>query len=309
MNLLIYDRRRAEPYKQFLAERGYQGQVWACSTPTEAEAVIDQVEAIWAWGFPVALAERAPRLRWIQTLSAGVNDWLGAVPQGVVLTRILEVFGPRMAEYVLAHLLADTQRLRQLYEAQVDREWRFFVPGLLRGKRVGIAGLGEIGSEVARLLRAVGLTVRGLSRRPPAPDLVDEWFSSAEKEAFLSGLDYLVLVLPLTPATAGFLDATALAALPADCLVINVGRGPLIDEGALLAALQAGRLRGAVLDVFAQEPLPAEHPLWQAPGVTITPHLSAPSVPEEVFEQAWANLQRFLKGEPLRGVVDLELGY
>lgn len=309
-HLLIYDVRRAARYAELLQQAGFTGRVSVCRSREEAAAHIAAADVLWAWRFPMDLLPRAQNLRWIQSLGAGVEDWLGQVQAPVQLTRVVGLFGPWMAEYLLGHLLADTQGLRRVYQAQAARAWEPFTPQTLRGKRLGIAGLGQIGAEVARRARPFGLHLSGLSRtKPTDPSLVDAWYPEAERLAFLEGLDYLAIVLPLTPATRGLFGARELAALPGHAVVLNVGRGPVLSEAALIDALKAGRLRGAVLDVFEREPLPPDHPLWAAPGVTITPHISAPSVPEEVFAQAWENLQRWEQGLPLAGTVDFTRGY
>jgi glyoxylate/hydroxypyruvate reductase A len=177
--------------------------------------------------------------------------------------------------------------------------------GTLRGKRLGVAGAGSIGAEVARRGKVFGMEVWALARtaRPLAD--VDRVFTQAEAAEFTAGVDFLVSSLPLTAETVGLIDPLA---LKEGALLVNIGRGATIDEQRLLEAARSGRIH-AVLDVFAQEPLPAEHPFWSTPGITVTPHVSGPSVPEEVAEYFAANLRRYEAGQPLVGLVDRQRGY
>lgn len=153
------------------------------------------------------------------------------------------------------------------------------------------------------------MRVVGLSRSGAPHPLAETVYPADQAEAFCAQCDVVVLVLPHTPATAGLFGARALAALPKGAILVNIGRGAVLDEAALLAALDTGRLRHAVLDVFATEPLPADHPLWRHPRVTITPHVSGPSLPEDVVEAFMANYRRYAAGEPLVGVVDRNRGH
>ncbi|HLO02083.1 MAG TPA: NAD(P)-dependent oxidoreductase, partial [Symbiobacteriaceae bacterium] len=177
-------------------------------------------------------------------------------------------------------------------------------------KRLGVAGIGSIGQGVARRAAALGLHVVGLGRRGRADgSLFKATYTPDRLLEFCRGLDFLAITLPLTPETEGLFGAEALAALNPGALVLNAGRGRVVQEEALLGALRGGHLGGAVLDVFATEPLPPTHPLWREPGVTITPHIAGPSVPVEVADYFMQNYARFTGGAPLTGEIDRTRGY
>jgi len=287
--------------------------VHVASTPAEAETVVDRVEIIAGWGFPSGLLARAGRLRWFHKLAAGVDDVVlsGALPAGVILTRTDgRVFAGRMAEYVLAYILAFCQGIRRCLAQQQTHKWEPFLTRLAAGSTVGVAGVGDIGREVARKAAALGMRVVGWRRSPgPVEGIEKMYFGPDQFHAFLGEADFVVVVLPLTAATRGLFDAAAFAAMRPGAYLINVGRGPIVDEQALLDALRSGRLAGAALDVFAEEPLPPSHPLWDMENVFVTPHLSGLALPEEVCQPFLDNLDRYLRGKPLDKQVALEQGY
>ena len=219
---------------------------------------------------------RLERLRWLHAALAGVDRLLfPALRQSdVVLTRAAGVYAPALAEYALAALLYFAKRLPTLVAAQGRHEWRQVQPALLAGATLGIVGLGEIGLAVARLARPFGLRVLGLRRSGGAPPAgVDELLPAAELPALLARSDYLVVTLPLTAQTRGLLGAGELAQVKPGAVLVNISRGGIVDEAALLAALRDGRLAGAACDVFAREPLPARRPaLGGAQPAPFRPH-------------------------------------
>ncbi|RDE22545.1 D-2-hydroxyacid dehydrogenase [Motiliproteus coralliicola] len=253
-----------------------------------------------------------PQLRWIQSSWAGVAPLIArlkgreAAPQ---LTNIRGIFGPLMTEYVFAYLLAHERRLLERWQSQQQRRWDARPGAGLQGKTLGLLGLGSIGSHVAGVARAFGMRVLGCSRTPPKAGTVDKHFLSAELGQMLTEIDYLVCTLPSTPETRNLLDAAMLARMRAGAVLINAGRGDLIDDQALIEALQQQRLAAAVLDVFRQEPLPPEHSFWDQPNLLISSHTAAPSYPSQVVPIFLDNLQRFQRGQPLQFRVDLERGY
>ncbi len=275
-------------------------------------------EAMLAWDLDLSDVERAlevsPDLAWLHMRWAGVPADLLALLDGhpVTLTNGSGAHGPAIAEFVAAVLLSHFKRLPQLRSLQQAHEWPdHFRISELRGRSVGVVGLGDLGGSIARLLKAFGMRVLALRRQPaPTPD-VDEVFANDQLDDLLPQLDVLVLAAPLTPETRGLIGAEQLARLPRGAYLVNVGRGALLDEGALLEALRSGHLSGAALDVFAQEPLPPDSPLWGAPNLTISPHCSDHT--DTTLERALAicldNLGRFLRHEPLLNVVDRSLGY
>lgn len=257
---------------------------------------------------------RADRLRWIHVAAAGVDTLLfdELIDSDVVVTNAHGVFDTPIAEYVLAAVLAFTKDLYGSWDLQRRQEWQHRETLGLAGRRALVVGTGGIGRATARLLRAVGLHVRGAGRtaRASDPDF-DEVIASDELARYVGDVDHLVLAAPLTPQTRGLVDSAVLGALPPRAQLINVGRGPLVDEDALVAALDDRRLAGATLDVFGEEPLPVGHRLWTTPGVVVSAHLSGDVVGwrDDLAEQFLDNLGRWLAGEPLRNQVDKAKGY
>jgi phosphoglycerate dehydrogenase-like enzyme len=244
----------------------------------------------------------ADSVRWVHTASAGVDrlTFPGLLSSPVTLTNSRGVFDAPMAEYVLGLVLAMAKDLPGTIHAQSRREWRHRETEPVAGRTAVVVGGGPIGRAIARLLEAVGMTVELVGRRD---------FDGLPR--LLPRADWLVLAAPLTDATRGMLDADMLASLRPSARVINVGRGALVVEPDLVEALEAGRIGGAALDVFASEPLPAESPLWELPGVIVSPHMSGDLIGwrESLVEVFRDNLDRYRAGEPLRNVVDKSLGY
>lgn len=259
----------------------------------------------------------APDLRWIQTSSAGVDgictDTLRARPD-IVLTAARGIHGEQMAEHTLALILALTRSLPTFLRQQARREWKRHTLPEMRGRRLLVVGYGTIGRSIARLAGAVGLVVTGV-RRKGDPGGTDSdgvrvvGIDRMDEELALS--DYVVVTLPLTEQTRGSFDAARFARMRPGAFFVNVGRGPVVDEAALVHALSQGPLGGAALDVFGEEPLPPQSPLWDMPNVIVTPHVAAasPRYFEQVMHVFADNLGRFLEGEPLRHRVDTGLGY
>jgi phosphoglycerate dehydrogenase-like enzyme len=278
--------------------------------PDLGEAM-ERANIAFAWKLPREAGRRAGRLRWVQSQGAGVEGLLAApgLAEQVVITRIGAGFEVAMAEYVLGYLLALTLEVPRALEQQRRRAWEPYSAPVLRGRTALVVGLGAIGSEVARLLRAAGLRVLGVSRSGQGCLHADETHSVAELDAVLPRAEIVVLVAPLTAETRHLLDGRRLGLLPRGAWLVNVGRGALVDELALIAALQSGQVGRAVLDVFEREPLPAESPLWGMTSVVVTPHVSGPddvSIMCNVFVE---NYRRFRAGEPLLYQVDRARGY
>lgn len=284
--------------------------------PDTAAVLLPRADVLMAWSFPAHVLGLAGRLRWFQKLGTGVDDLRGApLPAGVVVTNMPQVFGPWVAEHCLAYMLACARGIRRGLELQARREWNPYDPILLRDALVGVAGLGHIGAEVARLARAFGMRVHGLRRHPSVTghqgsDVpVDRVYGPSERLAFLRELDYLVLALPATDDTIGFMDRAAFAALKPGVTLISVGRGSAVVESELMAAIRRGQVRNAVLDVTDAEPLPSESPLWTLPEVWITPHIAGPVRVDGIEVVMVRQMGRYLAGEPLANVVDLARGY
>ncbi|MGQ9467788.1 MAG: D-2-hydroxyacid dehydrogenase [Anaerolineae bacterium] len=259
------------------------------------------------------LLAHIPNLRWIHTISAGVDHLL--FPElrdsDAILTNASGVFNIPIAETVMAYILAVVKRLPEFWAHQRERRWEKLPLRELRDLTVGIIGLGDIGTEVARLCRAFGMRVLGLRRRSAPSDVADEVLPPDRLQDLLARSDFVVIAVPLTAETRGMIGRAELAAMKPDAWLINISRGAIVDEEALIEALQAGRIGGACLDVFSQEPLPPESPLWDMPNVIITPHnsWSSPHIEEREIDLFLENLRRYVAGEPLLNVVDKQAGY
>lgn len=264
------------------------------------------------FGAPDAIAaviDDMPAVRWVQSTWAGVNPLLERARRDYLLTGVRDVFGPQMSEYVLGYLLAHELRVVQRGEQQRLRRWYPAPSGALAGKRMGILGTGSIGQAIARQAASFGMRVSGLSRTGRPAAVFETVFALERIGEFLPGLDYVVCVLPATKATDRLLDGPALSRLPPHAVVVNVGRSNVIDDDALLEALAGGKLGGAVLDVFDEEPLPEDSPLWAAPNLTITAHIAAQSHPAIIVPLFTENYRRFASAQDLLHVIDFEQGY
>jgi phosphoglycerate dehydrogenase-like enzyme len=264
-----------------------------------------------------AVRSEGSRLRWVQSTWAGAGEQYAAAEltsdelDRVALTTSAGVFAIPLAEFALLGLLAFAKDLPRLLRSQAERRWDRFVMAELRDWTVLVLGAGGIGQEVARLASAFGAHTIGVKRTPGKVPHVDEVHSTDRLRELLPRADGLVVTLPLTAATQGLLDREALSLLPSHAVLVNVGRGAVVDEEALVEALRTGRLAGAALDVFAVEPLPAESPLWGLSNVLIAPHAAGQSVhdDERLVELFCDNLRRYLRGEQLRNRVDPEHYY
>lgn len=271
---------------------------------------------------------RVPALRWLQVRSAGV-DHLAADPpwhKGIVVTNAKGVYAIPMAEYVSGMVLRIHQPTGAWAADQAAHHWPSFDEAhgtVVRGRTAVVVGYGSIGREVARQLAALGLRIVAVKPRPEVrhdpsfrvPGTGDPDGSIPERIVGVEALrdavrdaDVVILTLPLTEASRGIVDASVLAAMRDDAWLINVSRGALVDEMALLDALRAGRLAGAVLDVFEEEPLQPDSPWWDAPNVIVTPHVSGATM-RFIDELIIENVRRYLAGEPLLNPVDPERGY
>jgi len=253
-----------------------------------------------------------PNLRLIQVLGAGVDRLLreDSLPDGVPIARLVDPgLTQRMSEYVLMHCLALHRRMPEIQRAHDERQWRYLHPRPPAESSVGILGLGVLGLAAAQALISIGFNVVGWSRSRKSGLAFASFAGESELEEFKRRADILVLLLPLTPLTADFVDARFLATVKHDAALINVGRGALVVEDDLIAALDSGRLRHAVLDVFRTEPLPTEHRFWRHPAITVTPHNSSATNPATAVAQVVDNLRRALAGQRPSNLVDRTIGY
>jgi phosphoglycerate dehydrogenase-like enzyme len=278
-----------------------------------ADVVLD------CWSGPRRVAgvvARVPELSWFHSRAAGLEGVL--VPEllasPATLTNGRGAFSRSLAEFALAALLFFVKDLRRLLESQASRTWDPFDMEMLQGRALGIVGYGDIGRATAALVRPLGLRILALRRRPELSHedpLVDEVLPVERLHELMSRSDDVLVAAPLTPDTRGLVDAGALAAMKPTAILVNVGRGAVVDEAALVAALREKRIRGAALDVFETEPLPARHPFWTLPSVLLSPHCAdhVPGWIEDGTRVFLENLDRFLRGEPLLNVVDKTRGY
>lgn len=273
---------------------------------------IEDIEYALVWRPPPGMLARLPNLRAIFSLGAGVDHLFSDpdLPASVPITRLVDVnLTARMTEYVLLHVLR-YHRLHETYTAaQATGHWEEHIQPASSDRRIGILGQGVLGGAAGTALAELGFDVAGLSRTPKAiPGLAN--FHGVDGLAAIAGRsDILINMLPLTPVLEDILDVALFDALPNGAVVINVGRGAHLVEGDLLAALESGKIQAATLDVFRTEPLPAGHPFWAHPAVTITPHVASAADPRTVVEQVAENIRRSHTGEPLIDTVDPTAGY
>jgi glyoxylate/hydroxypyruvate reductase A len=311
-DILVYypDAREARAYADLIHLPSRAFRVHVASTPEEAAGPGADTEIIYCWGPPRALFAGAKRLRWIQCMGAGVERLLvPELPAGVRVTRAAGIFGPWMAEYTLGWCLWVTQRMDGFRASQRQRRWAPVDPVPLRGQTLCVIGLGDIGRHVAKLAGALGLRVIGVTRSGRGSRDAQRVYRTKALRIALARADFAVLTLPLSEETRGLVGAAELAAMKPTAWLLNLARGPIVDEAALLEALRGHRIGGAVLDVFDTEPLPADHPFWGLDNVVVTPHISGPSTPREIGPIFNDNLRRYTANRPLRHLVDRALGY
>jgi phosphoglycerate dehydrogenase-like enzyme len=251
-------------------------------------------------------AQRAPAVRWIQASSSGVGEWvrrLGIVEAPIVVTNAAGIHSRPLAEYVLFAMLYFARLWPRMAAEQRAHHWQRCAIDTLDGKTLGIVGLGQVGGAVADLVRPLGVRVLGLRRTPGA--------GVGSLREMLEQSDYVVLSVPHTAETVGLIGRDELAAMRPGAVLINIARGTVVDEAALIEALQSGHLGGAALDVVAREPLAADSPLWDLPNVLITPHSMSTAAAENglLTDLFCDNLRRYLAAEPLRNVIDKRRGY
>jgi phosphoglycerate dehydrogenase-like enzyme len=290
--------------------------------PDQEDELTDEVRAVWARAeatmsldLPGPIAELAPNLQWVQAIGAGIDHLADAdLPDAVTITNAAGVAASPIAEFAISRLLSVWKRLPEIDEEQARHEWKAKFGRTVEGLTLGVIGLGAIGTAVAQRARGFGMYLIGTRRSykegqdHPA---VDELRGTADLHDVLARCDAVVVSAPGTQETENLFDASAFAAMKPGALFCNVGRGSLVDEPALIAALESGHLGAAILDVTREEPLPADDPLWSAPNIFISPHCSAAQdrYTETLLALFADNLERYTRGEPLRNIVDRAAGY
>jgi len=260
-------------------------------------------------GMIAAVLNEMPEVEWVQSTWAGVTPLVSVARRDYVLTNVKGIFGPQMSEYVLGNLLAYELRVVERADAQRKHDWAPAPSGVLQGKCLGIMGTGSIGQHIAQTAASLGMRVTGLSRGGAEVPGFETVRPVERLHGFLKEVNYLVSTLPQTDATDNLLDAAAFARLPRDAYFINVGRSNVVDDTALIDSLRNGSIAGAALDVFDEEPLPHDSPLWDTPNLTITAHVAAISHPELIAPIFIENYRHYVKRQPLRYVVDFDAGY
>ncbi|MSO76544.1 MAG: D-2-hydroxyacid dehydrogenase [Alphaproteobacteria bacterium] len=272
-----------------------------------------QTEALMAVGVPPGLLPAMPKLRWAQAMTAGVEGWLALpdLPPHLTLTCARGTHRESMPENIMGALFYVAKPYAAAVANQKQLKWVHSVAQPLTGKTLAILGLGVIGQEVARLANAFGMRVIGTKRRPAPMAKVAEVLPPERTPDVLAQADFLLLLLPATAATDNFINAERLQMMKPGAWLLNFGRGHSIKDDDLIAAVKAKTIAGAMLDVFRQEPLAAEHPFWTTEGIIVLPHIGGPHPRRDtiVARLLVDNLGRFLEGAPLREVVDRKAGY
>ncbi|HWB95765.1 MAG TPA: D-2-hydroxyacid dehydrogenase [Bryobacteraceae bacterium] len=272
------------------------------------------------WGGTRPLLEQVfqmtPRLRWVHSRSAGLEDTIfpALAESDVTVTNARGIFSEALGEFVIGAIFFFAKDLRRMVRSQMAGIWDQFDTTTVSGQTVGIVGYGDIGRAAASRAKALGMRVLALRRHPEqssGDSLIDEVMPTSRRKDLLARSDYVVITAPLTAETRGLIGADELAVMKPTGVLINVGRGPVVDEPALIQTLESGRIRGAALDVFEREPLPAGHPFYRLENVLLSPHCAdhTPNWIDQAMLFFIENYQRFHKGEPLRNVVNKRLGY
>jgi phosphoglycerate dehydrogenase-like enzyme len=286
-------------------------------TPDELRAALPDTQVLVVTDFRTGLLEEVwpdnCPVRWVHATSAGV-DALMIDPikhSDIVVTNARGIFDRGIAEYVLGALLLFAKDTLTNLALQAENRWQHRETRLLKGSRALIVGAGSIGREVATVLRAMGMEVIGTARRARQDSAFDRVHRQQDLPALLGDADYVVITAPLTPDTEGLFDAAQFRRMKPGAILVNVGRGAIVSTDALFQALQTGRLGGAALDVFEQEPLPADHPLWDQPNVMLSAHMAGDFIGwrAALGQQFVDNFHRWRRGQPLINPVNKEYGY
>ncbi|MBN1153070.1 MAG: D-2-hydroxyacid dehydrogenase, partial [Dehalococcoidia bacterium] len=281
------------------------------------DALLAEAEVYAGMRIPARLLSRAPKLKWLQVTQAGVDKVLldrEFRQSPVLLSNVGGIHSFAPAEMAIQFCLAWTKRTVECARQKEARLWEPFSPGVLRGRTMGIVGYGNIGQKVARIAKAFGMWViatRKSATKPGKARYADLILPQSELQRLLKDSDFVVLATPLTPDTRHMMSTAQFDAMKNDALLVNVSRGPVVDEAALAVALGQKRIGGAALDVFEQEPLPQESPLWDLPNLLYSPHIAGyisayPSMVQDLFVR---NLERYVKGERPLTAVNKNRGY
>ena len=306
----------AEPYAHAIAAAGLSDRLRVEIVPRAAtpdETLLAEAEALLSWGPPPGLLDRMPKLRFVQALTAGVEHWLGRpdLRDDLALACARGTHRVQMPENILGALFHITKPYAAIAADNAAKHWTRRVSTTLAGTTLGILGLGAIGAELARKAAALEMRVIGTKRGQAEIPHVARVLGPEGTEEVLAESDFVVLLLPATPDTENFINAARLARMKKTAWLLNFGRGALIRDEDLVAAVQGGTIAGAVLDVFRTEPLPANHPFWSEEKIMVLPHIGGlhPQRDSMVAELLVENLRRFVQGRPLTQLVDRKAGY
>ena len=304
------------PYLEGIKAAGLEDRIAVETLPRKEKPSADQLahtEVLMAGAVPAGVLPAMKSLRWAQAMSAGVDGWIALpdLPKDLTLTCARGTHTESMPENIMAGLFYVAKPYAVAVANQKNAKWVHTVPQPLTGKTLGILGLGAIGSEVARMAKAFGMRVIGTKRRPVAMAGVDEIFPPEQTKDVLAQSDFVLLLLPATPDTENFIDAERLGWMKHTAWLLNFGRGQIVNDADLIAAVKGKKIAGAVLDVFRQEPLPSTDPFWSTENIVVLPHIGGPHPQRDRFVAKLFvdNLALFLDGQPLKQVVDRTAGY
>ena len=304
--------RDADVYAALLAERQLPNLTLATAASDVDSVQLDDIEILLsepdlAQGF----IQQCENLKWLQSTWAGNTPLIKLDKRDYQLTAVKGIFSAAMREFVFAYLLYFERNIAAFGHDQDNAQYHWPQPKTtsLAGKRLGVLGAGNIASGLVPVARSFDMHIVGANRSGQSEHEYDAVYSINDLENFTKALDYLVCILPDTPATENIVDANLLAMLPRHCVLINAGRGNAIDDNALIGALSTDKLKAAVLDVFRHEPLPQQHPFWSMDNVLITQHTAAVSDPKAVIDVFAENYLRWLANQPLKYQIEFERGY
>ena len=290
-------------YRDGLAEAFPKLKIDLVDHHSKVDTYISEANILMTFGAHMAdhVLEKATNLKWIQALGTGVDGIVDspALRDGVIVTNLRGLHGASVSESVLTAMLALSRNLPRAVRSQDAGRWDRFPVNLVKGKTVGILGVGVIATELAPRCQALGMKVIGITSSPRSVPGFDQMVSRDELLEVAGELDHLVLLIPYTSETGGIVGSAVLKRMKRSAFLINVARGQVVDQPALVEALQAGQIAGAALDVFAEEPLPDGHPLWKMPHVIITPHMAGfhAGYPDEALPIVIENVRHFLAGD------------
>ncbi len=300
LNLLLLDP-IAEEYKKFLEPKFPELSIYAFATEEEMGDVIEKMDIIMAIKISDQLLKKATNLKWIQAKTTGVDQIvnLPSLRKDILITSTRGIHGPQVSEMAFLLMLALNRDLPQMIRNQDKRVWERWSAKLLFQKKVGILGVGVIGEEIARKCKAFGMVVYGIDIVQRKIEAVDQFYGPEALIQVIQEVDYFIISAPSTPQTYKMVGTKLLSSMKPTAFLINLGRGDIVDEEALINALKTGKIAGVALDVFSTTPLPKDHPLWGIKNVIITPHVAGlcDIQVEQVCSIFEENLRRFIRGE------------